>query len=64
MIMTQEENDLLIKDLCARLPYKVKCGYFNVTGKYCVDLLNAIFPNDERLLVSKCSIDYSDSDIL
>lgn len=23
--MTQEENDLLLKDLCARLPYRVKC---------------------------------------
>ena len=23
--MTQEDKDLLIKDLCARLPYKVKC---------------------------------------
>lgn len=23
--MTQEEKDLLIKDLCARLPYHVKC---------------------------------------
>lgn len=23
--MTQEEKDLLLKDLCARLPYEVKC---------------------------------------
>lgn len=23
--MTQEEKDLLLKDLCARLPYRVKC---------------------------------------
>ena len=23
--MTQEEKDLLLKDLCSRLPYKVKC---------------------------------------
>lgn len=23
--MTQEQKDLLLKDLCARLPYKVKC---------------------------------------
>ena len=25
--MTQEEKDLLLKDLCARLPYKIKCQY-------------------------------------
>lgn len=25
--MTQEEKDLLIKDLCGRLPYGVKCEY-------------------------------------
>lgn len=25
--MTQEEKDLLLKDLCARLPYGVKCDY-------------------------------------
>lgn len=24
--MTQEEKDLLLKDLCARLPYGVICG--------------------------------------
>lgn len=24
--MTREEKDLLIKDLCGRLPYKVKCS--------------------------------------
>jgi len=29
--MTQEEKELLLKDLCARLPYGVKCdiGYYN-----------------------------------
>ena len=27
--MTQEEKDLLLKDLCARLPYGVKVAYFN-----------------------------------
>lgn len=25
MIMKQEENDLLLKDLCARIPYHIKC---------------------------------------
>ena len=25
--MTQEEKDLLLKDLCGRVPYRVKCKY-------------------------------------
>ena len=27
--MTQEDKELLLKDLCARLPYGVKCAIFN-----------------------------------
>ena len=27
--MTQEEKDLLLKDLCARLPYDVKVQYYD-----------------------------------
>lgn len=27
--MTQEQKDLLLKDLCARLPYGVKCKYYD-----------------------------------
>lgn len=27
--MTQEDRDLLLKDLCARLPYRVKVAFFN-----------------------------------
>lgn len=27
--MTQEQKDLLLKDLCARLPYGVKCCIYN-----------------------------------
>jgi hypothetical protein len=33
--MTQEEKELLIKDFSARLPYGVKCKYYNVyDGEY------------------------------
>lgn len=28
-IMTQEHKELLLKDLCARLPYRVKCKYYD-----------------------------------
>ena len=31
--MTQEDKQLLLKDLCARLPYNVKCTYYDK----CVD---------------------------
>ncbi len=27
--MTQKDKDLLLKDLCARLPYGVKCKYYD-----------------------------------
>ena len=32
--MTQEQKDLLLKDLCGRLPYKVKAQIPNVYGGY------------------------------
>ena len=28
--MTQEDKDLLLKDLCARLPYGIKASYYGV----------------------------------
>lgn len=28
--MKQEEKDLLLKDLCARLPYKTRCSYYDI----------------------------------
>ena len=36
--MTQEDKDLLFKDLCARIPYNVKC--YNI--KYKIDLAEEI----------------------
>lgn len=30
--MTQEQKELLLKDLCARLPYGVKCEVYNCIG--------------------------------
>ena len=62
--MKQEDKELLLKDLCGRLPYGVKCLYFDAEGNKRIDSLNAVSPNDDRILVGKCSIDYSDSDIL
>ena len=31
--MTQKDKDLLLKDLCARLPYEVKCQVETIRGK-------------------------------
>ena len=49
MIMTQEDKELLLKDLCARLPYNVICQVeFKENGKYNskVMLLSGIFTDD------------------
>ena len=32
--MTQEEKELLLKDLCARLPYNVKVKYYSMEYPY------------------------------
>ena len=46
--MTQEEKELLIKDLCPRLKYRVKCapvtntGEINTIGGYC-EVLDSVF---------------------
>ena len=59
--MTQEEKDLLIKDLCARLPYGVICQVeFKENGKYNskVMLLSGIF-TDEAYFTTKGGSIYS-----
>lgn len=43
--MTQEEKDLLVKDLCSRLPYGVKCRQFKLDSQICTltaDLLGKV----------------------
>ena len=42
--MTQEEKDLLLKDLCARLPYGVKAQYYGSEEEMLtVDTIEAIY---------------------
>ena len=43
--MTQEDKEILLKDLCARLPYKVKFQWENTEGECS---LYSITPNDAR----------------
>ena len=58
MIMTQENKELLLRDLCARLPYGVKVAFFNedltyhsehktLTGIECINNLNYSSLEDE-----------------
>lgn len=59
--MTQENKDLLLKDLCARLPYNVICQVeFKENGKYNskVMLLSGIF-TDEAYFTTKGGSIYS-----
>ena len=59
--MTQEYKELLIKDLCARLPYNVICQVeFEENGKYNskVMLLSGIF-TDEAYFTTKGGSIYS-----
>ena len=59
--MTQEDKDLLLKDLCARLPYKVICQVeFKENGKYNskVMLLSGIF-TDKAYFTTKGGSIYS-----
>ena len=58
--MTQEEKSLLLKDLCARLPYGVKMSvlwkdkrldFEKSESKYLIGTLDAVYPSDERIIV-------------
>ena len=48
--MTQENKDLLLKDLCARLPYGVKISIPELwTNEKNIEVLNEIFKGDDGL---------------
>ena len=48
--MTQNEKDLLLKDLCARLPYGVKIAMPGLwDSKITIESLNEIFKSDDDL---------------
>ena len=60
--MTQEDKVLLLKDLCARLPYGVKCAYFNTKDELKVGELLTIWCQEKRVFIDKLSIDYDGCD--
>lgn len=44
--MTREQKDILLKDLCARLPHKVKASYYGVEEECeCIDVIDTIYLN-------------------
>lgn len=54
--MTQEEKDLLIKDLSARIPYKVKASYYGTDEEMeCTDIVEGIIinNNDAEIIIGQ-----------
>ena len=48
--MTQEDKELLLKDLCSRLPYRVKISIPELwMGEKEIEVLNEIFKGDDGL---------------
>ena len=62
--MTQENKELLLRDLCARLPYGVKCAYFDIKGEIEVGELFTVWCNEKRVFIDKLSIDYDGCDCI
>lgn len=52
--MKQEEKDLLFKDICARLPYKVKVSYYdNETERQECDIVDSIYEDAQEIGVGQ-----------
>lgn len=62
--MTREQKDLLLKDLCARLPYGVKCAYFDTKGEIKVGELLTVWYKGKRVFIDKLSIDFDGDDCI
>ena len=62
--MKQEDKELALKDLCGRLPYGVKCAYFNTKDEIKVGELLAVWCKEKRIFIDKLSIDYDGGDCI
>jgi hypothetical protein len=54
--MTQEEKELLIRDLSARIPYKVKASYYGTDEEMeCTDIVEGIIieNNDAEIIIGQ-----------
>lgn len=52
--MKQNEKELLLKDLCARLPYGVKAKYYGSAEECeCCDTIEGIYPMDDEIVIGQ-----------
>lgn len=58
--MTQEDKDLLLRDLCCRLPYKVYVNYDCGKDKQYEGILDDILPSRGEAYVEYCLCDIDD----
>ena len=62
--MTQEEKLLLIKDLCARLPYGVKCcARYNTGSRYNTNIVT-IIPENGSIVTKQNELHYQQSSLI
>lgn len=55
--MTKEQIELLLKDLCARLPYGVKAQYYGEEEECeCVDVIDGIYPFDNEVSIGQYAL--------
>ena len=62
--MKQEDKETLLQDLCSRLPYGVKCAYFNTKDEMKVGELLTVWCKEKRVFIDKLSIDYDGGDYI
>ena len=64
--MTQEDKELLLKDLCSRLPYKVKVNHsntripkeiLNIDSNGIITVIRKIEDNGDDIVFSPCEIE-------
>lgn len=52
--MKQEEKEILLKDLCARLPYSVKAIYYGAEEeRECIDVIEGVYPFDNEIVIGQ-----------
>ena len=57
--MTQEHKDILLKDLCARLPYYVKAEYYTTEGTE-IGIIDGIYRHDLSVVINDNEISIFD----
>ena len=53
--MTKEDKELLLKDLCGRLPYKIRCSYYDIClSAHCNGEIYGIENKEYAIVDGKC----------